>query len=341
MHMADSLISVAVGGAMIAASAGAAAYSVKKVNKSLDDKKVPLMAVMGAFIFAAQMINFSIPGTGSSGHLAGALILSIILGPHAAFLTMSSVLIIQALFFADGGLLALGCNIFNMGFFTCFVAYPLIYKPLAGNKQTFSRIMPASLLASIAGLQLGAFCVVIQTLLSGITELPFGKFLLLMQPIHLAIGVVEGIVTTAVVMFVKKARPEILQNESSIKAGGKAGVRSVVITMAAITVIIAGLVSWYASSDPDGLEWSIFKTAGQEELTSDSPIHSAAAKIQEKTSVMPDYSLKGISDPEYEDLGTSAAGLIGAAVLFILLGIAGTAVVLVRKKKTQKCREAG
>ena len=114
MHMADALISPIVGGAMLVATVGVAAYSIKKVKYDLDDKKIPLMGVMGAFIFAAQMINFSIPGTGSSGHLGGGLLLAIILGPYAGFLTMASILIIQALFFGDGGLLALGCNIFNL-----------------------------------------------------------------------------------------------------------------------------------------------------------------------------------------------------------------------------------
>ena len=125
MHMADALISPAVGGTMWAASAGLIGYCSKKLKDDLDDRKIPLMGVVGAFIFAAQMINFTIPGTGSSGHIGGGMILAILLGPHAAFLTMASVLFIQALFFADGGLLALGCNIFNLGFFPCFLAYPL------------------------------------------------------------------------------------------------------------------------------------------------------------------------------------------------------------------------
>ena len=117
MHMADALISPAVGGTMWAATAGLTAYSAKKLKDDLDEHKVPLMGVLGAFIFAAQMINFTIPATGSSGHLAGGMILAILLGPYAAFLTIASVITIQALFFADGGLLALGCNIINMGFF--------------------------------------------------------------------------------------------------------------------------------------------------------------------------------------------------------------------------------
>src|SRR5512133_3669251 len=139
MHMADALLSPAVGGAMWTVTAGLAAYSAKKVQKNLDEKKVPLMGVLGAFIFAAQMINFTIPATGSSGHLGGGMILAILLGPHAAFITMASVLTVQALFFADGGLLALGCNLFNLGVFTCFIAYPLVYRRLAGTSPGSGR----------------------------------------------------------------------------------------------------------------------------------------------------------------------------------------------------------
>ncbi len=107
MHMADALITPAVGGVMMAVGAGAIGYSVKKVKEELDDKKVPLMGVMGAFVFAGQMINFTIPATGSSGHIGGGILLAALLGPYAAFLVLSAVIIIQALFFADGGLLAL------------------------------------------------------------------------------------------------------------------------------------------------------------------------------------------------------------------------------------------
>src|SRR5512134_1656202 len=155
MHMADALLSPAVGGAMWAASAGAIAYCSAKVRKEVDDRKVPLMGVLGAFLFAAQMINFSIPGTGSSGHLGGGLLLSILLGPHAAFLVIASVLVVQALFFADGGLLALGCNAFNLGFLPAFVAYPLLYRRIAGGRPGPARIAAASVAAAVAGLQMG------------------------------------------------------------------------------------------------------------------------------------------------------------------------------------------
>ena len=118
MHMSDALISPVVGGVMLAVTAGLSAYSVRKIQQESDLRKIPLMGVMGAFVFAAQMINFSIPGTGSSGHIGGGLLLAVMLGPGGGFVALASILLIQALFFADGGLLALGCNAFNLGFFT-------------------------------------------------------------------------------------------------------------------------------------------------------------------------------------------------------------------------------
>lgn len=129
MHMADALLSPAVGISMCAVSMGAIAYSAAKIKKDeLSEKKLPIMAAAGAFVFAAQMINFTIPATGSSGHIGGGILLAALLGGFPAMLTISAVLIVQCLFFADGGLLALGCNIFNLGVIPCFVVYPLLFK---------------------------------------------------------------------------------------------------------------------------------------------------------------------------------------------------------------------
>lgn len=331
MHMADALISPAVGGAMWITTAGIISYSAKKVQKELDESKVPLMGVLGAFIFAAQMINFSIPGTGSSGHLGGGLILAILLGPYAAFLTMASILTIQALFFADGGLLALGCNIFNLGFFPCFIAYPFLYKPLVGENPSQVRLFLGSVVAAIAGLQMGAFGVVLQTLFSGISELPFTAFVLMMQPIHLAIGTVEGLITAAVVSFVWKEAPLILQTAALHQPLGTIPVKRVLIGLLTVAIITAGGLSWFASANPDGLEWSIAKTTGVEELEATGSIHNTFAEWQEKVAFLPDYNFKKSDQPaaaeakETEvsswpavDTGTSVAGIVGSMLTLFL-----------------------
>lgn len=332
MHMADALLSPAVGGTMWATTAGLAAYCSKKVGQELDDAKVPLMGVLGAFIFASQMINFTIPATGSSGHLGGGLILAILLGPYAAFLVMASVLTVQSLFFADGGLLALGANIFNLGFFPCFIALPFIYKPLVGNNPTPQRIAIAATVAGVVGLQLGAFGVVLETVTSGISELPFATFLLIMQPIHLGIGLVEGIVTSAVVNFVWRSQPEIMVKAAAHQAMRGLSTKKVITGLAVVTIITGGALSWFASANPDGLEWSIAKvTGGEGELKSADAIHRVLASLQEKTAFLPDYGFRPSGEEKTKteekpawpavEPGTSISGLVGG-VLTLLVAIA-------------------
>ena len=346
MHMADALLSPAVGGAMWAVSAGTIAYCSKKVREELDDKKVPLMGVLGAFLFAAQMINFSIPVTGSSGHLGGGMMLTILLGPYAAFLTIASVLFVQALFFADGGILALGCNIFNMGFWPAFVIYPLIYKKMIGTQPGQMRLAVATMISAILALQLGPFSVVLETLFSGISALPFSTFALLMQLIHLAIGVVEGLVTVAVISFVFKARPEILNDALEARPSGKRPLRNVVLTFLIATLLTAGIISWFASKDPDGLEWAISKVTGKGELEgSKQGLHGVVAAIQEATAFLPDYSFKKSSPAKVDEtsqaaqiqpvpekrLATSISGIVGALITLGLALLIGQ--VLRRRKK--------
>ncbi len=333
MHMADALISPAVGGTMWVASAGLIGYCSKKIRTVFDDRRIPLMGVLGAFVFAAQMINFSIPGTGSSGHLGGGMLLAVLLGPHAAFLVISSVLVVQALFFADGGLLALGCNMFNLGFFPCFIAYPLVFRKIVGDKPTPVRLCIGCTAAAIIGLQLGAFGVVMETVFSDISELPFRTFALVMQPIHLAIGIVEGLVTASVVAFVWKARPEVLSAVSQSKPVGSYSIKRILIILLAVAALTGSMLSWFASSYPDGLEWAMFQTSGSEELEApEHGIHASLASIQGSTAFLPDY---GFASPESEaeeelpgqwpaiDAGTTVSGLIGGLLTLSIAVLTG------------------
>ncbi|MDA3970094.1 MAG: energy-coupling factor ABC transporter permease [Desulfobulbaceae bacterium] len=330
MHMADALLSPAVGTTMWAVTAATTAYCSTKVRKSLDDRKIPLMAVLAAFVFAAQMINFTIPATGSSGHIGGGLLLAILLGPHAAFLAIASVLSVQALFFADGGLLALGCNIFNLGVFPCFIAYPLIYKKIIGSDPTSGRLLTASLIAAVIGLQLGALGVVTETTLSGISALPFSSFVLLMQPIHLAIGIVEGVVTAGVISFIWQTRPEILTRAAADQPLGMVPIKPILIGLIMATVLTGGVLSWYASEHPDGLEWSMFKVSGHEELQAPSAgVHSSLEGVQAKTAFLPDYGFKETPGNDSGRLGTSVAGLVGGMLVMLL----GAGIGLVLKKR--------
>jgi len=330
MHMSDALISPAVGFSMIALSSSALGYSVLKIKQTheLENKTVPVMGVMGAFVFAAQMINFTIPGTGSSGHIGGGILLAALLGSYPGLISITAVLLIQCLFFADGGLLALGCNLFNIGVVSCLVAYPLIFRPILKGGISKPRIMFASVLGAVTGLQLGAFLVVLETRASGITALPFNNFLLLMQPIHFAIGLVEGLITGAILIFVYQARPEILESvRDKKKLDRRVPVKGLVLGLLIATILVAGGLSLLASAYPDGLEWSIGKVTGQQELTASGPVYTIAQWIQSKTALMPDYSTGAAS----EAVSTSSAGLIGGGIVLALA--AGTAFLLSRAKK--------
>ena len=315
MHMSDALLSPVVGGIMWGASIAVIAASSKKLKGELDDGKVPLMGALGAFIFAAQMINFSIPGTGSSGHIGGAMLLAILLGPYAAFLVLFSVLVVQALFFADGGILALGANIFNMGFFACFLAYPLIYRPIAGLSSNRTRTFTAAVLSSIIAVSAGAFFVVLQTVFSGISSLPFGPFTFMMLPIHAVIGLIEGIVTGFIVVIVTKVQPEVLAAAGQAQRKPR---RNLILGILAAAIIIGGLISWFASENPDGLEWSVERVTGSAEIE--------AAEDGLFAALLPDYNVDG---PENVRSATSFAGLIGGIIILTLIMVAG---VLLRKK---------
>lgn len=338
MHMADALLAPGVAATMYAATGVVAGVCMHKLRKEDDPARLPTMAVTAALVFAGQMINYTIPGTGSSGHICGGMLLSALLGPHAGFLSMIVILAIQCLFFADGGLMALGANAWNMGFYGCFVGYYLVWLPMmrsglfsgmgeaAGRR---ARIVLASVVGCVVSLQLGAFSVVLETTLSGITELPFGAFLALMQPIHLAIGMVEGLITSAVLIFVSEARPELLHGVNVAPAGGgRRSLRWTLLALAVVVVIVGGGLSLVASSNPDGLEWALFGNADagyssnmgldEEKFGVSSALADAAGSVQEKTAILPDYAL-----PDNESAaGTTLSGLVGS------LMVAGVAVLL-------------
>ncbi len=341
MHMADALLSPAVGVTLIAASGAALAVSAKKLADQADDRKVPLMGVLGAFVFAAQMINFTIPGTGSSGHLCGGMLLMMLLGPYAAFITLTSVLVVQALLFADGGILALGSNIWNMGFYACFLG-AVIFKLMAGKNPTRLMMSIAAVVGAVVALELGALSVVFETVLSGRSELPLGKFMAVMLGIHLPIGLIEGFVTVAVVNYVYRIRPEIVgENLGLAKAPDKVSYRPVIVSLAIAALLIGSGLAWFASGHPDGLEWSIFKASGSEELEApEEGIIPALAEFQEKTSLLPDYGFKESEQAEGEvaeeaswpdiSAGTSFSGIVGSIIVLLIAGAFGLIMVKLR-----------
>jgi cobalt/nickel transport system permease protein len=315
MHMVDALLSPAVGGTLWAATAGAIAWSSRRLRREGDDRKVPLLAVLGAFVFTAQMIKIAIPATGSCGHLGGALLLAILLGPHAAFLGIASVLVVQALFFADGGLLALGCNVVNLGALTAFVAYPLVYRPLA----RMGLHVTATIAAAVVGMQLAAFGVVVETSLSGISALPFGTFLLLMQPIHLAIGLLEGLLTVAIIAFVCRARPEIRAQVMAVRPAEDPPPRGLVPVFLVAALLTGGVLSNFVSEHPDGLEWAISRVAAGAELATPADgLHPLLSGLQERLTLFPGEPVGSTTPGEMPSPAPGTVGLVGGTVTLVL-----------------------
>ena len=327
MHMADALLAPAVAATMYVASGVTAGVSVHKLRRDDEEQKLPVMAVTAALVFAGQMINYTIPGTGSSGHMCGGMLLSALLGPQAGFLSMIVILAIQCLFFADGGLLALGANVWNMAFYGCFIGYYLIWRPImrsnlfsgmGGKGAARAKIILASLLGCIITLQLGAFSVCVETSLSGI------------------------LITAAVLLFVYESRPELLRDMNASAPEKKNSLKTTVISLAIVAAIVGGGLSLIASSNPDGLEWSLFgnSDAGysqnlgldEENYGVQSAAADKAAAIQEKTSFLPDYAFADSDSAA----GTTVSGLVGSAIVAALAVLICFIGGFFRKKNGQK-----
>ena len=329
MHMANELLSVPVAGATLAFAAGVLVFCAHRAQRGLDAERFPLMGVIGAFVFAAQMINFPLVGLpGVSGHLGGGVLLAILLGPARAIVTMAAILLVQCLFFQDGGLLALGCNIINMGVVPAVLGYG-VYRLVLGRKGAVgaSRQYVAAFAAAVAGVTAGAALVPVQAHLSGVLAIPMRSFLAVMVGVHLVIGAVEGAITFAVVAFVRHVRPAAL----GLDAAGppeKLSRKALIVSLLVTAVMLAGVVSWFASGDPDGLEWSYqehsYDTPAA--VANDSSAIAGVDAWQEKWAPMPDY--------DYGQGGwTSVAGLVGTALTLIL--VYGAAKLLRKRRAIQ------
>jgi cobalt/nickel transport system permease protein len=208
MHIPDGFVSAPVAVTGIAVAAGSVAYAVKATNKKMGEKQIPMMGVLAAFIFAAQMLNFPIPG-GTSGHLIGAALAAILLGPWAGVLIITSVLIVQSLVFQDGGLLALGVNIVNMGVVPCFMGY-YIYRGVAHLFR--NRKMGVMIGGGLAGwftvVAAAVFCA-LELAISG--TVPLNVALPAMAGVHAVIGIGEGLITAAVLALVLAVRADLME----------------------------------------------------------------------------------------------------------------------------------
>jgi cobalt/nickel transport system permease protein len=193
------------------------------------------------------------------------------------------------------------------------------------------HIIIASIAAVVIGLQVGAFSVVLETLFSGITELPFGAFVLLMQPIHLAIGFVEGLVTAGVLCYVQAAKPELLDSAAhNTRIPAQVSLQKVLISFLILAALVGGGLSIFASAYPDGLEWSMEGVAGTAELEREGPVYESVNSVIEATAFMPDYGFSGAE--EGSALGTATAGIVGSIITITLAGGIGLLIHTLRRK---------
>ena len=304
LHIPDGFLNLVISLIFWALTVVSVGLAISKTNKSLGEKQVPLMGIMAAFIFAAQMLNFPVAG-GTSGHFLGGALAAIVLGPWAAILVMTAVIGLQAVLFQDGGLLVMGANIFNMGVLTAMIGFGLYRSVLNANKTT--RLAVAGLAAWLSTMA-SALITALQLWLSGTSQLQV--VIPAMLDVHALIGTGEAIITVAALGFILQARPDLLDSQSVAEKGGRGWIYAGVIIS-----ILAVLISPFASGDPDGLE-RIAKDMGFLERGLDAPYQ-----------LLPDYTVPFLGETA---LSTVVAGFVGVlVVLGIILLLGG----LLKKKE--------
>lgn len=206
LHIPDGFVSapVAVGGWL--ATAAVVAYAARRANRDLSERAVPLMGVMSAFIFAAQMMNFPVAG-GTSGHMLGGALAAVLLGPWAGIIVMTSVVSLQAFLFQDGGIVALGVNVLNMGILSSFTGYALYRGITAFAAGNHNLRLVAVFVAAWVSVEVAAIATALQ--LAASSTSPLGVALPAMVGVHALIGIGEGLISAAALGFVISTRPDL------------------------------------------------------------------------------------------------------------------------------------
>jgi cobalt/nickel transport system permease protein len=295
MHLPDGFIDTRTALATAGAAALGLGYAARAVRRALPPRRVPLLGLTAAFVFAAQMLNFPVAG-GTSGHLVGGVLAAVLLGPSAGVLVIASVLIVQCLLFADGGLLALGANIFNMGIAGTAAAYG-IYWVISRVATGLEGQLAASAFAAWCSVVLAATACAAELALSGTVR--FGVALPAMAGIHMLIGIGEAVITALVLASIAAARPELLRKARDPAEPAASGMIAYGLALA---IGLALFVSPFASAWPDGLA-KVAATLG---------FGPAAAKPVGVTPLA-GYVLPGIGSPT---VATALAGACGTVIMF-------------------------
>jgi cobalt/nickel transport system permease protein len=296
LHIPDGFLSLPVALFFWVVAIGIIALAVRRTQGELGERHIPLMGMMAAFIFAAQMINFPVAG-GTSGHLLGGALAAITLGPWAAMIVMTSVIGVQALLFQDGGLVVMGANIFNMGLMTALIGYGL-YRGVAGTRRSIQ--LPVAGLAAWLSVMAGALATALQLWLSGTAILRV--VVPAMLGVHALIGLGEALITVAALAFISRVRPDLVEAQRSPNAGGRGWVAAGLV--ATLSVVF---LSPFASANPDGLE----------RVAADLGFSGIAGSPTFK--ILPDYTLPAIADAGISTILAGALGVLVVAALTVLL----------------------
>lgn len=285
MHIPDGFLSPPVWAAFDVLSIPAVGLMARRAQRHMEDGKIPMLGVMGAFVFAAQMINFPV-GAGTSGHLVGGTLLAIALGPSTAALVMTAILVIQAFVFQDGGIVALGANIFNMALAGVLAGY-LPYRIWGNGRARWRAIFAGGVLSVFIGA-----CLALSELRVSGVPMP-GHLLWVSLGLFLVSGLVEGAITVAAVRAIERLNP------SRIRGAQEPGSRTLgIASIAAVVMAAVGIL--VASAAPDG----IWRLAGALGLSARTPI----------------YQIPGI---ESAWLGKSLAGLAGVVLIYLACTLTG------------------
>ncbi len=309
LHIPDGFLSVAVSVIFWLITMVFVGIAARQVQKDFEDRQTPLMGILAAFIFGAQMLNFPIAG-GTSGHLLGGALAAIVLGPWAAILVMTAVIGAQALLFQDGGYLVMGANIFNMGILTALIGFGFYRSALRGSTRL--KLVIAGVAAWLS-VMAGALSTSLQLWLSGTSSLRV--VMPAMLGVHAFIGIGEAIITVGALAFIMKTRPDLLR-DSEVRSHGGRGWIVAGAGIALLTVLLAPLASVY----PDGLE-RVAENLGFIHAGKEAPFQ-----------IFPDYTIPMLGD---SPLSTVLAGALGATVVGILVVLL---VNLLRKTPSQSPR---
>ena len=298
MHIPDGFLDAKTVLATTGLSAVGVAYALRRVRVELPPRRVPLLGLSAAFLFAAQMVNFPVAG-GTSGHLVGAALVAALLGPSAAVVVLATVLIVQCFLFADGGILSLGANVFNMGLVATLSGFA-VYR-------TGQRLVPG-IRGRVAAMAFAGWCSAVLASISCAGQLAWSGTvawsvaLPAMAGVHMLIGVGEGLISALVLLAVCRTRPDLLGPVPEMQAAGRA--RSFVVLGLLASLGVALFVAPFACSWPDGLE----AVAGKLGFGTRALAPTANAPLQ-------NYRIPGLSSVGF---ATAAAGAIGTLVAFCL-----------------------